>query len=251
MLDKDTASDFDKRRKELLKKYFGQFGLEVKDAKGKPKPYAPKPSKEEIDANSLYWNDLPSGTFDCSNSNNKYEGQIYAVPIQKNGDKELLIIHALQKVNINGKVYYLVKFIFNKDEKMLDPLINIPEYSGFTITKKFGGRFTNINKVYYGLIEKLPKNGDDFEIYYSEVTNANDYTDPEKFSFRCENKTAQGVVITVSNLFSADATKSQKAVSTDFSKKIFSEKDKHSDNLDKLKNGKKLLDALKEKVPTP
>lgn len=255
MLDKDTAADFDKRRKELLKKYFGQFGFDEKEVKQtkKTKTYSPKPKADDLDEESLFWNALSSGeNFKASNSGNKYEGEIYAIPIEQTGGKSVIFLHALQKRTIPRKnEWYLVKIVFNKQNRLIERLKEYEsKFSGYNCTKDFSDGPSD-NSVYYGFIKKLPRNGEEFKIYCSKITRGS-YDNPTELSFKCmERRSNSNETVTVSNLHSVDSNKKDEVVYTKLEKKLLTEENLHYDNLKLTKSGKKLDAALEEIIPTP
>ena len=262
MLDKDTAADFDSRRKELLKKYFGQFGLDVskvvKDGRRTNTPPVNRPPKpEDVSKDSLIWIATNENKFNATDKN-KYEGSFYCVPVKKTeGDTEIIFLHALRKINIpmqNGdKEFCIVKFVLNQ-QKFVDEL-KVQKYTSKNIETNWSVSSQN-SGVYYGIVDsKLPSNVRDFKIVYANVKDGNwSEVKEQRFQVKEEEKNVgsppKKELIKIAILQVSDNAGSLSKIEEEFDKRISGEKAKHEDNLQLQNNGKKLIDTLKEKAKT-
>ena len=251
MLDQDTSAEFDKSRRTLLKKYFGAFGVEEQilkstDPSKTPQAPTPQPNARDREPNNLIW--IPANKFTClDETSNRFKGGIYAIPITKNGAKEIIFAHVLRKIKIDSKDRYIIKFVINS-QKTLVGKYNDNQHR-FRDVAIMDYSISTGNKVYYGIINKFPKNNEKIKMVYSNIMSSNSRGAVEEEEFMIENKkSGTGLDIVVSELKYTDASTPPKIIQidTEFSEKLSSESSDHSTNLSI--NG--LLQELENKAET-
>jgi hypothetical protein len=259
MLDKETAADFDAARRKLVRKYFGQFGVDEKagDTGIRSRPNPPTKIPSNMTKDSLTWIGETDTTFKCEDINiGKYGGEIYFIPISPEEDSICLL--ALKKISDKR---WLVKFQFRSDETFEDQITRQGLYSGKNWEKKYKmGTGRAPDKLYYGIIrEKKTQPGEKINMVYSEF-QGNKYSEPEYKEFTIETLTSGGNTIVSSKLYSTDSGGNSNSVKYNYQGKnpvtlklIRTEKSSEEENL-KVKNTsgsynrKELLEALKKKA---
>lgn len=249
MLDPTTCAEFDTSRRTLLKKYFGGFGASESLVKqtnpGQQTPAnPPTPNPRDREPNSIIWQ--PANKFNCNDATStNFKGGIYAIPIQRSGDKEIIFAHVLRKIKIDGKDRYLTKFVLNSQETLVkkynDSVLKYPDTNIMDYSIGTGKR------VYYGIINKFPMNNGKIKMVYAE-TLSNSRGGVVKDEFTIENKkTRAGLDVAVSELHYTDASTPPKVLktNTDFSEKLNEESKNHDTNL-KIDDLLKKLEAEAE-----
>jgi hypothetical protein len=256
MLDKDTAADFDTQRRTLLRKYFGNFGINqnVVETPINTTPIKPKnPSKDDIDAKSFSWQEFRGSKLDREES-------FYAIPIKKEKINKkdgtgtipghsIIFLHLIKQTTVNNKTCYFCKFTFDKQLEVEGFVAS--KYDGYTINNNWS--VSRISKVFYGIIKEDV--GGKLSIVYANVQGGNwggnVYGGKEAFTVEgstLKNVENVDVVLSKSKLVRYDESKTLNKVLSDFEKAINGEKNTHSANLNLENGGKKLGDALKEKA---
>lgn len=246
MLDKETAEDFDKARKNLMAKYFGQFGIEVP----KSLPYTPvkeQPTpKENLDPNSLYFKPIstPPPVLTKVGKNTLFDAcssKVYKIELKKavsNGNVNTIYLQTLKEETFDGqKKGILVKMLLNDGEKLING-IKSKYYSTYQNNCQ-----TNVSpankKAYFGIMSKI--NNGIFKIAYASVEN-NGLGAVETHEIEIQ---------VLSQLHVVDGGKNDKEFNNTFEGLIGDpqEKQKHKDNLEMTdSNNKKLLELLCDKA---
>jgi hypothetical protein len=251
MLDVKSSGDFDTKQRSLLNKYFGNIELPKGNKNNSPIVNI-KPNKEDIEAKCLKWNIYTSPLLKgCLDS--KYEGPFFAIPIKSNNPShEFIFLHLLKKIKIvvNGGTsnYYITKFSFDKqiivnDMKGIDfKDYKISDWSTQTDTPK---------NIYYGLVKENISNNK-LDITYANVNGGVIGKDIYNVNYQISpsQKKINNIEVNtyVSTLFKYDENKNESEIKSDFNKNVLSEKPKHQENLDLIKDGKTLLELLTDKV---
>jgi hypothetical protein len=251
MLDVKSSAEFDTKQRSLLNKYFGNIELPKGNKNNSPIVNI-KPNKEDIEAKCLKWNIYTSPLLKgCLDS--KYEGPFFAIPIKSNNPShEFIFLHLLKKIKIvvNGGTsnYYITKFSFDKqiivnDMKGIDfKDYKISDWSTQTDTPK---------NIYYGLVKENISNNK-LDITYANVNGGVIGKDIYNVNYQISpsQKKINNIEVNtyVSTLFKYDENKNESEIKSDFNKNVLSEKPKHQENLDLIKDGKTLLELLTDKV---
>jgi hypothetical protein len=254
LLDGESMADFDSSRRRLLTKYFDKFGVDSKLGQPSKQPVvqptkSPKAPDGATDENSLSWHSITNDQkFKCTDENTGgYKGAFYIIPIKQDGGREIIVLHAIKEVKIDGNTCTIVKFVFNDSSKFTDAIkADKPEQKCERVIE-IGGKS---GSVYFGIINKFPTADDGFKMkmVYAKVKDSNSTDDVKESEFTTEKKT-QGADSCSRMILKITKKGRVETWETEWGKKIKNERDSHTDNMNELRiGGSKTLDELKTKA---
>lgn len=258
MLNKEGLSDFEEKQHTLLSKYFKNKGLNLDNISKKMPTLDPRerdPDKNDIDANSLVWENVT--TITSQDNGDNYKGSFYAIPIKQTikGDK-IIFAHILSKITVKDKNddpfknCLIVKFTYNKpkivekwrDAKKRNHKLSDWDFNPFK------------ERAFYGIMTPIKSNK--FKMVYANVANGGDkIKDVYYQEFVLQPGKVDGKNIFLAKLVEYDSSKNKKEIKNiEFGSKVKNEEPGNKVCLEKkFKNEgdgnseKQLLEHLTEK----
>lgn len=249
MLDKDTAADFDTARKTLIKKYFGQFGMEASSVIKRDAPIKEIPtSKDTLVEKSLYFKPTNTTTLKSENKNTTYndcKSSVYRIELKKqipfinNNTVKSIFIQTIKKEEYDqNKQGVLVKVLFNSGKKLIEEIIS-KNHVGYS-DQTGPHQTTNFSMVYFGIMSKIQGNGFKLKLVKMKMQPG----------WEEVNIDIDADIMSISRLMIVNETKQDLPFEEKFFGQLGEPKEKptHKENLELEVNNVTLINHLKEKT---